>query len=309
MKFGIALPLGRIHPAGEFQSARAVREIAVAAERAGLSGVCLSEHPAPDANWLHNDPAAHDALDSLTALAFVAAVTQRLTVFTNVLVLPYRNPFLTAKAAATLQVLSDGRLIMGVGVGYQKAEFDALGAPFNQRGALTDEALETIRLAWQGGAVVKKGRGFNAPGNEPRPVPSPPPPIWIGGSSDQAIERAVRWGDGWIPYFSVPTNDPVVMRSSLVSMKQFANRIEELKAGRERLGRTGAFDIAPGSPFRPKTTQSRDAAQLLEAARQVESCGANWIWTPLPAPSLAAFLDNLAWFGSEVISVYGQSAS
>ena len=305
MKFGITLP----HPAGEFLSARAVREISVAAERAGVSGVCLSEHPAPDAHWLHNDPAAHDSLDPFTALAFVAAATERLMVFTNVLVLPYRNPFLTAKAAATLQFLSDGRFILGVGVGYQKAEFDALGAPFRQRGALTDEALETIRLAWKGGAVVKKGRGFDAPGNEPRPVPSPPPPIWIGGSSDPAIQRAARGGDGWIPYFSVPTNDPVVMRSSLVSMTQFKNRIEEVKAIREQLGRIGPFDIAPGSPFRPKATQPSDAAQLLEGARQVDACGANWIWTPLPAPSLAGFLDNLAWFGREVISVYGESVS
>lgn len=302
MKFGVALPLGRIHPAGEFQSARAVREIAVAAERAGVSGVCLSEHPAPDANWLHNDPAAHDALDPLTALAFVAAVTDRLTVFTNVLVLPYRNPFLTAKAAATLQVLSDGRLILGVGVGYQKSEFDALGADFNERGALTDEALETIELAWKGGAVVRQGRGFNAIGNEPRPVPAPSPPIWIGGSSDKALERAAHRGDGWIPYFSVPTNDPVVMRSSIVSIDQFAGRIEQLKETRETLGRTGPFDIAPGSPFRPKTTHASDAAQLLDAARQVKACGANWIWTPLPAPNRAAFLENLAWLGSEVIS-------
>ena len=113
MKFGLALPLGRISPPGEFQSAEAVREIASAVERAGVAAACLSEHPAPDADWLHNDPAAHDALDPPTALAFVAAATTRLKVFTNVLVLPFRNPFMTAKAAATLQVLSNHRLILG----------------------------------------------------------------------------------------------------------------------------------------------------------------------------------------------------
>ena len=224
MKFGLALPLGRINPSGDFQSAQAVREIAMAVERAGVSGACLSEHPAPDAEWLRNDPAAHDALDPLTALAFVAAATKQLAVFTNVLVLPFRNPFLTAKAAATLQVLSDNRLILGVGVGYQQAEFNALGVPFHERGALTDEALETIKLAWKGGAVVKQGRSFNAVGNEPRPIPSPPPPIWVGGASDKAVERAARWGDGWIPYFSVPTRDPTVMKSSVVSLEHFAKR-------------------------------------------------------------------------------------
>jgi probable F420-dependent oxidoreductase len=305
MKFGISLPIGKITPRGEFQSGQAVREIAQAAEQAGISAVCLSEHPAPDAHWLHNDPAAHDALDPLTALAFAAAHTQRLMVFTNVLVLPFRNPFLTAKAAATLQVLSDNRLILGVGVGYQKSEFDALGVDYHQRGALTDEALETLRLIWQGGAVVKRGLGFTAAGVEPRPIPDPKPPLWIGGSSDKALERAARWGDGWIPYFSVPTNDPVVMRSSLVSMTQFATRIGELKAMREKLGRTGPFDIAPGSPFRPKSTHPTDAEQLRDAARQVKSCGANWIWTPLPAPSRASFIENLAWFGGEVIARLG----
>jgi len=304
MRFGLALPLGRIEPRGEFQSAEAVREIARAVERAGVSGACLSDHPAPDADWLHHDPAAHDALDPLTALAFVAAATQRLAVFTNVLVLPYRNPFLTAKAAATLQVLSDNRLILGVGAGYQKAELEALGASFQKRGALTDEALETIRLAWRGGPVVRQAAHFNAVGNEPRPVPAPPPPIWIGGSSDKALQRAARWGDGWIPHFSVPTNDPVVMQSSMVSMEQFAAKLARLQSARRELGCTGSFDVAPGSPFRPKTATRSDAEQFLEAARKVQACGANWIWTPLPAPSRAAFLENVAWFGAEVIAAF-----
>jgi probable F420-dependent oxidoreductase len=306
MKFGLALPLGRIAPRGDFQSAAAVREIALAVERAGVSAASLSEHPVPDADWLHNDPAAHDALDPLTALAFVAAATTQLQVFTNVLVLPYRNPFLTAKSAATLQVLSDNRLILGVGVGYQKAEFEALGAGYHERGALTDEALATIKLVWQGGAVVKQGRHFNAVGNEARPVPLPPPPIWIGGASDKALDRAVRWGDGWIPHFSVPTNDPVVMRSSMVSIQDFARKVEWLKSAREKIGASGPFDVAPGSLFRPKSTTRNDAEQFLEGARKIESLGANWVWTPLPAPSRAAYLENVAWFGEEVIAAFSK---
>lgn len=306
MKFGLALPLGRINPPGEFQSGEAVREIALAVERAGVFAASLSEHPVPDAHWLHNDPAAHDALDPLTALAFVAAATKRLQVFTNVLVLPFRNPFLTAKSAATLQVLSDYRLILGVGVGYQKAEFEALGVRYQERGALTDEALETIKLAWTGGAVVKQGRHFNAIGNEPRPVPAPPPPIWIGGASDKALERAARWGDGWIPHFSVPTNDPVVMQSSMVSMDDFAKKVDLLMQARAKLGRTGPFDIAPGSLFRPKTTTRGDAEQFIEAARKAESCGATFLWTPLPAPSRAAYLENVAWFGEEIIAAFNK---
>jgi probable F420-dependent oxidoreductase len=302
MKFGVALPLGRVSPLGEFQSAAAVREIALAVERAGVAGASVSEHPAPDAHWLRTDPAAHDALDPLTALAFVAAATTRLTVFTNVLVLPFRNPFLTAKSVSTLQVLSDHRLILGVGVGYQKAEFEALGASFEHRGALTDEALETLNLIWKGGSVVKRGRNFDAVGNEPRPVPSPLPPIWVGGASDKALERAARWGDGWIPHFSVPTNDPVVMRSAMASMEQFTEKLDRIQQTRAKLGKSGAFDVAPGAPFRPKTTTPSDAGRFVEQTHEIESRGATWIWTTLPAPSRAAFLDNVAWYGEEIVA-------
>jgi probable F420-dependent oxidoreductase len=301
MKFGLALPLGRINPKG-FQSGAAVREVAQAVERAGVAGASVSEHPAPDAHWLHNDPAGHDCPDPFTSLAFVAAATTRLMVFTNVLVLPYRNPFITAKAAATLQVLSDNRFILGVGVGYQKSEFDALGAPFHERGALTDEALDTIAMAWKGGAVVKQGRHFNAVGNEPRPVPAPPPPVWIGGGSDKAVERAARAGDGWIPHFVGPTEDPIVRRSSVVSMDHFAEKIDRLKELRASLGRTGPFDIAPGSPFRPKSTTAADAERLLQDAHDVAARGATWMWTTLPAPSVAGYLESIAWYGEEVIA-------
>jgi probable F420-dependent oxidoreductase len=302
MKFGVSLPIGKIEPKGEFQTAAAVREIALGVERAGAAAAGLSEHPAPDADWLHNDPAGHDCLDPLTALAFVAAATSRLMVYTNVVVLPYRNPFLTAKAAATLQVLSDNRLILGVGAGYQKAEFAALGAPFHERGALADEALETIRLAWLGGAVAKQGRRFEAVGNEPRPVPSPAPPIWVGGAADKALERAARWGDGWIPYFTVPSNDPGVLQASVTSMEQFAEKVARLKELRAAMGRSGPFDIAPRPPVHPLKADRSEADRLLEAAHRLQDLGATWMWTPLPAPSRAGYLESVAWYGEEVIA-------
>jgi probable F420-dependent oxidoreductase len=308
MKFALAMPIGHIHPAGEFQSGAAVREIALALERAGVSGAALSEHPAPSSDWLHNDPTGHDALDPFTGLAFAAAATTRLKVVTNVLVLPYRNPFLSAKAAATLQILSDNRLILGVGVGYQKLEFDALGVSFEQRGALTDEALETIRLAWKGGSVLKRGIGFNALGNEPRPVPATLPPIWVGGGSDKALERAARWGDGWAPYFGDHAAAMMTKQSALISMQQFGEKVRRLQELRDAMGRTAAFDIAVGSPFRPQRATSSDASQFIETARQLESLGANWIWLPLPAASRAAYLETVAWFGEEVIASFDGTA-
>lgn len=297
MKFGVSLPIGKISPPGEFQSPDAVREIALAVEAAGIDMACTSDHPAPDSGWLHSDPAAHDALDPFTSLAFITAATTRLKVFTNAVVLPFRNPFMTAKSAATLQVMSGHRLIMGVGLGYQQVEFDALGVPFKQRAGLTDEALQVLRLCFKGGPITFQGRHFNAVNVEPRPVPSPPPPIWIGGASDKALERAARYGDGWLPYFSAPTNDAAVMASSVTSGEDFRNKIARIRELREEFGQTGPFDVAAGSPYRPKGMSQEDTDRFVEAIELVKACGGDYIWTPLPAPSRAGYLEHIAWYG------------
>lgn len=304
MKFALQMPIDTVAPPEEFQSGEAAREIGIALETSGVSAGFISEHPAPSAEWLHNDATGHDCLDPFTALAFVAASTRQLKFFSNIVVLPYRNPFVTAKAAATFQVLSKGRFILGVGIGYQKAEFDALGVPFSQRAGRTDEALETIRLAWKGGPVVKQGKYFNAIGNEPRPVPTPAPPIWVGGGSDKAVERAARLGDGWLPFFSVPTNDPAVKASAVVSMEHFSEKVARLKALREELGKSDPFDIAVGPPFRVQGATRADAERFLEQAHELADRGASWIWTRVPSPSRAAYLENVAWFGEEIISSF-----
>jgi probable F420-dependent oxidoreductase len=301
MKIGLQIPIDKVTASGEFQSGTAVREFAQAIEKCGADACHLSEHPAPSADWLHNDPSGHDCLDQLTALSFAAAVTTKLKVMTNVLCLPFRNPFITAKAAATVQVLSDSRLILGVGLGYQKEEFDALGVEHKERAFLMDEALETIRLAWKGGPVVKKGRHFNATGNEPRPVPNPAPPIWVGGGSDAAMARAAKYGDGWIPHFGVPTNDPVLKASSIVSMEHLAEKFSRLKDMRAKLGKSGPFDLAIGGPFRPQKPDRENADKFIEQTRQHAACGATMVWTKFPATSKAAFLEMVAWFGEEII--------
>jgi probable F420-dependent oxidoreductase len=306
LQFALNVPFVKVIPQRTLSNLEVVRTLTRALEDAGFSAGLTSEHPAPSAEWLHNDPAAHDCLDPLTALSFVTANSTRLKVFTNILVLPYRNPFLTAKAAATLQILSDNRLILGVGVGYQKEEFDALGADYAKRGALTDEALEVIRMAWAGGPVVRKGRHFDAIGNEPRPVPDPAPPIWVGGGSDRALERAARWGDGWVPYFTVPTNDPVVRRSAVVSMEHFGEKVARLHDLRAEMGRTGPFDLAVAPPFRPQEASPENARRFLDEVHQLAEQGVNWIWTSVPATSLEAYLDIVRWFGEDIIGAYNQ---
>lgn len=297
MKFAFNMPLAKLLPERSPGRLDMVRRAAQALEGAGIDAGLLSEHPAPSSEWLHNDPTAHDSLDPLTALAFVAACSTRLKLFTNILVLPFRNPFLAAKAAATLQIMSDDRLLLGVGVGYQREEFEALGVRYEERGALTDEAIDTIRLAWAGGSVVKRGLHFNAAGNEPRPIPTPPPPIWVGGGSDRAVERAARRGDGWAPFFSVPTTDEAVMRSAVVSMDHFGKKVQRLHALRDESGRTGQFDIAVAPPFRPAEMTESNARQFRDEVGELQQRGATWIWTSLPTQSFDHYLELVEWYG------------
>lgn len=301
MKFALLIPVGH-GAAEEFQSATAIAAMAGALEAAQVDACFLTDHPAPAAAWLR--AAGHDALDPFTALAFVAANSATLKMFTNILVLPYRNPFITAKAAATLQVLSGGRFILGVGGGYQKGEFDALGVDFSKRGALLDEAIDVIRLAWSGEVVVRKGMNFDAPGNLPRPAPDPQPPIWIGGSSDKAVERAARVGDGWCPYFVRAGQSKINQATALYTTQQLADKIATLQDLRAALGKSGAFDIAIGPPERPEFGSREGAQRYLEQLQQFADIGVTWATAVPPAAGRQAYLEYVQWFGEEVIKQF-----
>lgn len=138
-------------------------------------------------------------LEPLSTLLFVAAVTERVKLGTTVLVAPMRNPVLHAKIMATLDVLSGGRFICGVGVGWLKEEFDALAMPFDHRGARMDEFLQVMKNLWTTDDNAFHGRYYQMErvAFAPRPLQQPHPPIWIGGNSDPALRRAARIGDSW----------------------------------------------------------------------------------------------------------------
>jgi probable F420-dependent oxidoreductase len=293
------IPVGDITP-GQYQSMAAIGEMTKALEAAGAYAAYVTDHPAPSAEWLHAH--GHDALDPFTALAFVAAASTTLRVQTNIVVLPYRNPFVTAKAAATLQVLSGGRLILGVGAGYQKVEFDALGVDFHKRGAIMDEALEVMRAAWAGGAVVKQGHNYNAVGNEPRPAPEPQPLVWIGGGSEKAVQRAARWGDGWCPFFVAPNLSKVNRDSGIQSIPHLKEKIAELQGLRADLGKTAPFDISIGPQVSLKTQSRETADRYIEAVQALAEAGVTCVGAEVAHPSRAAYLENIQWFGEEVIA-------
>ena len=140
MRFSVQLPTDRVEAGPEFTSSEAIAALAGAAEAAGFDACYVSEHPFPPDDWLASG--GHHALDPFVALAVAAAATTRLRLHTNILVLPYRNPFLTAKAVASLDIVSGGRSIVGVAAGYLEAEYRALGADFAGRNDATDQALE-----------------------------------------------------------------------------------------------------------------------------------------------------------------------
>ncbi|WP_428484443.1 LLM class F420-dependent oxidoreductase [Rhodopila sp.] len=191
MQLGIHLPhIGR--KAGP----DSIRRAAIQAEELGFDDVWVSEHiiVPKDAGY----PPSANFWDPVLTLTWAAAVTTRVRLGTSVLVLPLRHPLPLAKELATLQNLSNGRLILGAGVGWLEAEFDALGVPFKQRGRRMDEGIAMMRAVWTQDPVNFEAQWIPATIRDMRAQPQPvqPIPIWIGGGSDAAIQRALRL-DGW----------------------------------------------------------------------------------------------------------------
>jgi probable F420-dependent oxidoreductase len=139
--------------------------------------------------------------DTVATLGFLAAATRHVRLLSYVYVLPYRHPLMTAKAFATLDALSGGRVILGAGAGHLQGEFETLGVDFNRRGRLLDEAIDLVVKAFLDEYPEHEGPTWPVRdrGQRPRPVQQPRPPVWVGGSTKGALRRAARRGDGWLP--------------------------------------------------------------------------------------------------------------
>ena len=204
MKYGVILP-----NVGTMAHIESLMQIAQRAEGLGYNGVFLSDHIAIPTELRSAYPYRSDGrfpltasdriLEPVTTLSYLAAVTRRLHLGFSVLVLPYRHPVLNAKMLGTLDVISNGRLIVGAGVGWMEEEFAALNSDFHARGAVTDEHIKMLRAFWTETAPDCKGNHYSVAGlgMAPQPVSQPHPPIWTGGISPPALRRAANLADGW----------------------------------------------------------------------------------------------------------------
>ncbi len=303
MHFTITHPM-HTHPYNaELVSGAGIATVAAAAEAAGFQGFGFTDHPAPTQRWLQ--AGGHDTVDPFVAMGFAAARTMTLRLVPNIVVLPYRNPFLVAKSGATLDLLSGGRFTLAVGVGYLKREFAALGVNYEERVELFDEALDVIRAIWTTDDVSFEGRHFSAHGitAHPRPVTAPHPPIWIGGNTAAARQRVADKGDGWCPFPAPASLAHTAGTAAIDSIERLGDTVSDLRRRLEDAGRDlSQIDVVftnfdGGSPAR----DDFNADAYLAGAAKLASLGVSWLQVGLPGDSLGHALETINRFGTLVI--------
>ena len=223
MRYGFYLPTR-----GQTATAEGLETLVQRGEALGFTSVMIADHivypTRIDSKYPYTVtgafPGQGDFLEQLALMAFVAGKTRRLRLVTSVMILPHRNPVVTAKTLATIDVVSGGRVTVGVGVGWMREEFAALGAPdFDRRGAVSDEYIRIFKTLWTQDPASFAGEfyRFAALRCLPQPLQKPHPPIWIGGHSKAALRRVARLGDGWHPVGGNPAVPlrPAELRASL----------------------------------------------------------------------------------------------
>jgi probable F420-dependent oxidoreductase len=244
-------------------------------------------------------------LETLVTMGYLAGATRRIRFVTSVMILPYRNPVVTAKMLASLDVLSSGRVIVGAGVGWMKEEFETLRTePFAERGQVTDEYIAAFRELWSSENPSFSGKycSFSNIVFLPKPLQKPAIPIWIGGHSKQAIRRAARLGDGWHPIGGVPTIplEPEDVAADMAMLREYAE-----KAGRDpkqiRVALKGSlFDrekqITPGKRRR----FIGSAAEIASDIRAYREVGVDTMIFDVRRPTIAETLERMEWMAKDV---------
>lgn len=307
--FGCSLP-----SRGAMASPDNLRNLAQRAEDLSFDHVWVSDHIIIPHEVASFYPYAADGVapfrrdntyfEPLAALNFLAGCTTRVRLGTHVLILPYRNPVLTAKILATLDVLSGGRLILGAGVGWMEEEFQALGLDtYAQRGAVTNEYIRIFKELWTSDHPEFHGEHYNISeaGFLPKPVQKPHPPIWIGGHTNPAIRRAATLGDGWMP---IGLRPPAILEP-----EELAEKIARLRRISARAGRAeNAVDLVfstdcvfQDEPDAHRRMVSGRPEQIAADLRQYQDLGVQHFILSFPAGSAAEQQEAMERFAREVM--------
>jgi probable F420-dependent oxidoreductase len=289
MQYGVVLPIWQLTVAD-------AETLTLRAEELGLDGVFVPDHilakPATTQHYGAHWP------DPFSLLAFLAGRTRRIHLGASVIVLPYRNALVAAKAAATVDQASGGRFIFGVGVGWDEAEFDDLKLPFHERGRLSDDYIRAIKAAWATDIPEYKGQYVSFAGAtfSPRPAQRPNPPIWVGGMpgsvSNPAVRRCAELGDAWHP-----------LALSLADIETGYTTLRDLA---KRHGRTvglaprNLLDLTDAPKGAGRAAFQGSVGEVATDVRRVRSLGAAWMTFDLPRVGLPAMLRAMERLAREV---------
>ena len=247
-----------------------------------------------------------ECLEQLTLLTFLAGITKNIRLVPSVMIVPYRNPLLAAKILATLDVLSNGRLTLGVGVGWMEEEFLALDAPpFAERGAVTNEYLMAFKELWTSDNPTFHGKyyQFSDISFLPRPVQKPHPPIWVGGQSRRAIRRAAELGNGWHPVGAIPAAplEPEELAQGLVALNRYAERAGRDPKEIQVAMKAPLYD--PGAnPGGARRRFSGEPEQILQDVQTYAEVGVTHAIFDIRSSDLNQTLERMAWFAEEIIA-------
>ncbi len=320
MKFGVTT-----HTRGPNATRQGFLAIAEAGERSGFDFISVNDHVVVPANFNSKYPynpggkwgGAEDGFcfDQLATLAFLTSCTKRMGLLTSVMVVPHRHPVLTAKMLSTIDVLSEGRLMLGVGAGWLKEEFDILGAPFAGRGRATDEYIEAFKALWSQDRPAYSGEfvKFDNVLFAPKPVQKPNPPIWVGGESDAAMRRTVRLGDVWYPGSNSRSpllDTPARLGDAMGKLRGMAE-----KAGRDpgtiSLGYSVQWPVAWAAERSAEGARrlfTGTSSDMAEDAAALAKAGVRYIGVQLLAGSPGETVERIERFGKEVLPLVAKAA-
>jgi len=310
MRYGFYLPTR-----GPLANRADLSAILAAGERLGFASTMVADHIILPTRIESQYPytvkgnfvSESECFEQLSLMAFVAGRTEKLRITSSVMIVPHRNPVFNAKALATIDALSGGRLTVGVGVGWLAEEFQALGAAdFKHRGAVTDEYIDIFRKLWSGKPVAYKGRfySFDEVICDPKPLQAGGPPIWIGGHSAPALRRVARLGDGWHPVGATA--------ASPLPPAEVSQKLDEIERMMTEAGRDfSKLQVSYKAPIYdggvpPKGEARRLFTGGVDAAREdiaaFEKIGVHELVFDFRASSLSECLERMEQFSADIIN-------